>query len=259
MNLDRFLRGFPRIGDFSRKSIILLFAYYLRRYTGATQFKMSDIRDCFSTSNLRIPSDLSRLLKRLSTGRASPLIRGRQGSFALSAHGVSEVEAILPETVVVSSGAGSFLDAAIPHLKRVLVKVSDEQRREFIAEAISCLGVGAKRATITMTWLAVIDHLHEFVFKHHLSTFNAALARRPDRLSKLSVSSRDDFGEMREAQFIEVCRSAGVITRDVRKLLDEKLGFRNSCAHPSSLIVGDTKVVSFIEDLVDNAVSKHAI
>lgn len=259
MSLEQFLSGFPRIGDFSRKSVILLFAYYLRRYTGATQFNMADIRDCFSKSNLRIPSDLGKLLKSLSTGRASPLIRGRQSSFALSAYGVNEVEAILPGTAVVSSGAGSFLDAAIPHLKRVLVKVPDEQRREFIAEAISCLGVGAKRATITMTWLAAIDHMQEFVFKHHLSVFNAALTRRSDRLSKLSVSYRDDFGEMKESQFIEVCRSAGIITGDVRKLLDEKLGFRNSCAHPSSIIIGDTKVVSFIEDLVDNVVSKHAL
>lgn len=48
-------------------------------------------------------------------------------------------------------------------------------------------------------------------------------------------------------------------SNDVRKILDEKLGFRNSCAHPSSIAVGDSKALSFVEDLVDNVIAKHPI
>ena len=73
------------------------------------------------------------------------------------------------------------------------------------------------------------------------------------------VSTRDHFGEMKESDFITVCRSAGLVTNDVRKILEEKLGFRNSCAHPSSIAVGDSKVLSFVEDLVDNVFLKHPI
>lgn len=68
----------------------------------------------------------------------------------------------------------------------------------------------------------------------------------------------EDFDDMNEAVFIEVCRSAGLITKDVRKILDEKLGFRNSCAHPSSIHVGDAKVVSFVEDIVENVIVKYS-
>jgi len=258
MTIDQFLGAIPGIRDFSRKSLILIFGYYLRRHSGITQFTPKAIRECFSVGNFRIPSDLGVLLKKISTGRGSPLIRSNN-RYALSASGVKEVEDILPSSTFPSTGSGSFLDAAVPHLKRVLAKVSDEKRKEFLAEAVSCLGVSAKRATIVMSWLAVVDHLQEYVFTKHLSAFNAALSRRSDRLSKITVTSKDDFGEMKEAQFIEVCRSAGIVTNDVRKLLDEKLGYRNSCAHPSAIVVGDAKVVSFIEDLVDNVVATHQI
>jgi hypothetical protein len=206
-----------------------------------------------------VPKVLHALLKGLSSGRRSPLLRGSIGTYALSAFGASEVESILPAAPAGTPQPTSFLDAAIPHLRRVIAKVSDKQRQEFLAEAIVCLVAGARRATIVLTWIAVLDHMQDFVVTHHLATFNSALAKRTDKLAKLQIVSRDDFGEMNETAFIEVCRSASIITKDVRKILDEKLGFRNSCAHPSSIQVGDAKVVSFIEDLVDNVIAKHPV
>ena len=172
---------------------------------------------------------------------------------------MAEVESIIPVAAPSAVEMRSFLDIAVPHLQRVIARVTDPQRKDFLAEAISCLGVGARRATVVLTWVAALDHLHEYVLIHQLASFNAALGRRSDRLSKFVVAARDDFGEMKESVFIEVCRSANVITADVRKILDEKLGFRNSCAHPSSISIGDSKVVSFIEDLVDNVIAKFTI
>jgi hypothetical protein len=40
----------------------------------------------------------------------------------------------------------------------------------------------------------------------------------------------------------------------MKKILDEKLDFRNTCAHPNDIIVGDAKLVSFVEDLVHNVI-----
>jgi hypothetical protein len=107
--------------------------------------------------------------------------------------------------------------------------------------------------------VAALDHLQEFVLAKHLAAFNSALGKRSDRASKITISARDDFGELKESVFIETCKSAGIITQDVRKILDEKLGFRNSCAHPSSIQIGDSKVVSFIEDIVDNVFAKYPL
>ena len=67
------------------------------------------------------------------------------------------------------------------------------------------------------------------------------------------------FSDIKESVFIEVCRSSNVITNDVRKILDEKLGIRNTAAHPSTVKIHESKVVNFVEDLVDNIIIKYEI
>jgi len=41
--------------------------------------------------------------------------------------------------------------------------------------------------------------------------------------------------------------------------LEQKLDTRNSCAHPSGITVNKSKVIDFVEDLVENVVVKYAI
>ena len=172
---------------------------------------------------------------------------------------MNEVEAILPALPASTSGGSALLAAALPLLQRTVAKVTDAQRRDFLAEAISCLEVGARRATVILAWISALDHMYDFVLRNGLPAFNTALSKQPGKIGGLTISAKDDFVNLKESDFILVCRSAGLITNDVRKLLDEKLGFRNSCAHPSSIGVGDSKVLSFVEDLVDNVISKHSI
>jgi len=260
MNALEFLSQFPKYSDFSRKSKILIFAYYLRKYNGEAEFGAADIRKCFREAMLRVPGDLTALLKSLASGRESAIIKSRsKGRYSLSIHGLNEVESVLPVESATQERLTTFLASAIPYLKKTIAKVEDETRREFVAEAVACLGVEARRATVVMTWLAVMDHLYAYVLKHKLVEFNGALQRRADKLSNLRIRTSDDFGEIKESVFIELCRSARIITNDVRKILDEKIATRNSCAHPAAIKIGDAKVVSFIEDLVDNIVAKYEI
>ncbi len=254
MTPTEFLSQFPNNNKFSRTASTLLFAFYLRKYKGVTEFKSAEIKKCFKEADMREPTDMSSILRKLSTGRNAPVIKVKT-SFALSRYGLDEVDGILPETKT----SQQEMDALIPNLRRILIKVDDEGRRELLAEAISCLGSGARRASIIMVWVVVIDYLYEYVFKCKIMEFKAALSKRKGKLSQLEIKTTDDFMEMKEADFIDVCRSAKIITKDVRKILDEKLGIRNSCAHPSSIIVRDAKVISFVEDLVDNVVAKYTI
>jgi hypothetical protein len=45
----------------------------------------------------------------------------------------------------------------------------------------------------------------------------------------------------------------------LRKILDEKLGIRNTSAHPSAVTIKPSKVVEFIDDLVENVIRKYVI
>ena len=54
MTLRDFLAQVPGHSDFSRKSLVLLFAYLLRRHAGTASFSAQVIRDCFSEASLRV-------------------------------------------------------------------------------------------------------------------------------------------------------------------------------------------------------------
>ena len=62
--------------------------------------------------------------------------------------------------------------------------------------------------------------------------------------------------ELKESEVIAICKDAGIITKDVFKIMDEKLGKRNSAAHPSSVSIGQLQTDALIVDLVDNVVLK---
>lgn len=259
MTLLDFLRDVPNFQEYSRKSKILLLAYYLRQYYGFVEFTANNIKDCCK-GVLKPPSQLTQQLKLLSKGKNSLLVKGsKTGSYSLAMAGLNEVENYLSSKEQSTNIIDSFLAHAFPYLKRVVAKVGEENQKKFMAEAISCLGVDSRRATIIMTWVGTIDHLYDYILTHKLSEFNAALHKRTDKYSHLTVVVKDDFSDIREAVFIEVARSARIISNDIRKILDEKLGIRNTCAHPSGVEIHGTKVVSFIEDLVDNVIVKYKI
>jgi hypothetical protein len=260
MTLLEFIANIGNFADFSRRSKVLLFAYYLRKHQGIVEFAGGDVRHCFKDSLLKVPSDLSRILQSLARGRNSPLMKGgRTSRYSLAMPGLNEVETYLTTKQTTEVEVDAFLKSGIPYLEKVISKVSDTNQQRFLAESIACLGVDAKRATILMTWAATVAHIYDYILAHKLKEFNAALAQRTDKYGKLTINAYDDFAEIPESVFIEVCRSAKIMTNDVRKILDEKLGIRNTCAHPSGVEVHRTKVVNFIEDLVDNVITKYKI
>ena len=124
-------------------------------------------------------------------------------------------------------------------------------------EAIDCYRVQAFRATIVMIWILVVHHLEKYIFTNAtaLAQFNSALAKNPDKRIKV-IAKVDDFSDLSEVKLIELMRAADLISNDVRKLLDEKLGIRNSAAHPSALIFDGHKATEFASDLIQNVLLK---
>jgi len=173
------------------------------------------------------------------------------GKYALSVFGQKEVLDYLGTTTAPETGRSA--------LAALVGKVSGDAEQRFLAEAIACSEVKARRAAVVMVWLMTVDHLERFVLTLKLAEFNAAWARRPDYRGR-TIATQDDFLELRdESAFIEILRSAGIITKDVKRILDEKLGFRNTCAHPNDIVVPESKVLAAIEDLVYNVVLKYPL
>ncbi len=255
-----FLSQFGDPLNLSHRSLVIAFAYYLRQEKGKLEFTLTEIKGCFQESLLKSPKKLSTLINELIKGKKPALLKNSPGgNYSLAIYGLQEVQDALAAKPSTAAGLSEFLETAIPYLQRTIAKISDENRRKFLAEAMACLGVQAKRATIIMTWLVTLDHLYDFILFHKISEFNIALGRRKDKHANRVIIIKDDFSDIPENIFIEVLRSANIISNDVRKILDEKLGIRNSCAHPSAIEIHDSKVINFIEDLVDNVIVKYPL
>lgn len=141
-------------------------------------------------------------------------------------------------------------------LERQIAAVGDIYERELLEEAARCYKVKAYRAAVVMIWAVVMSHMYAYVFASHLADFNLAISRDSDKRLKL-IKRIEDFGEMKETKFIALLRSSGIITNDVRKILDEKLGTRNSAAHPSKTHLKESKAIEFGHDLLDNIVLNY--
>jgi len=258
VNSRDFLARVGKTSDLSRRSILLLLIYNVLNNRGLLEINSSELKREYVSALVKPPTDLSTLLKSLSKGKNSPLMAGsRRYSYCLTQTGIEEIEEFLSGKDVTEVVEGRFSSYTQPYLEKLISRVSDDNQKKFLSEASACMAVKARRATIIMVWIVTIDHLREYIIQRKLHDFNTALSRRTDKFATTIIRNKDDFMDIPDVVFIEVARSARIITKDVRKILDEKLGIRNTCAHPAS--VHETKAINFVEDLVDNVIVKYPI
>src|SRR5262249_4758794 len=120
---------------------------------------------------------------------------------------------------------------------------------------------GSARGTIVLSWLMAVDHFQKHILNHALPAFNSAVPRHPSYARHSPrITSQDDFAEIKkESHLIDIARSAGIITSDEKKLLDEHLGIRNSAAHPNRAVFSVSKAASFLEMLLENVILRFPI
>lgn len=221
---------------------------------GQTNFARAELTAAFGGGGVPVPEKFASRLVQLSTGKSAPLLKVTGHKYALSVFGQKEIQEYLEMTQGPAAPR-----PPLAALSALVGKISGDAEQRFLAEAIACLDVKATRATVVMVWLMTVDHLQRYVLAHELASFNGAWAMRGD-YGGHPIAAQDDFLEIRdENAFITILRSANVITKDVRKILDEKLGFRNTCAHPNDIVIPESKVVAAIEDLVYNVVLKYPL
>ena len=247
--INRFYNSIEHAANQSQSALVELFVYFLTVESGQCSATPKQVADCFKTCDLVVPGNVS---ARLSEG-----LKGRQPRY-IKSNGGYKLQRHMREALSRKLGAETVTAQTSATLRGLEHKLPTGANKDFLKEAIDCFEIGANRAAITMAWILTVDHLFTYILAHKLEDFNTALAK--DKGVKINaVSQRDDFTEIKETKFIELCRAAGIISNDVRKIMDQKLGTRNSCAHPSGVTVNKSKVIDFIEDLVDNVILKFTV
>lgn len=244
--VSRFYSSIESAPSLSQSALVELFVYFLTVECGQDSATPKQVAECFAACDLLVPVNVG---ARLSEGLKSkpPKYLKANGGYKLQRH--------MREALSRKLGAETVTAQTSATLRGLEQKLPAGANKEFLKEAIDCFEIGANRAAIVMTWILAMDHLFAHILTHKLTDFNVALSK--DKGVKIdAVTQRDDFTEIKEAKFIELCRAAGIVSNDIRKILDQKLGTRNSCAHPSGITVNKSKVIDFIEDVVDNVILK---
>jgi hypothetical protein len=250
--LDAFLLQIPNLAEQTSSALIDFFVYFITVIEKEDYATPAGIERCFEITKLQKYSNTSSYLSnhaKKKKGKTPKYIKG-SGGYCLERNNQLLLQKAL------RSGPAKQETSYL--LRELLLKINDVHEKAFLQEAIDCYEIGARRASIVLVWILTIDHLHKYIFNNELGSFNAALSKQKDSRIKIKrITKLDDFSDIPESKFIEITRASNIITNDVRKILDTKLGIRNTSAHPSSVSITDVKATDFILDLVENIILKY--
>jgi hypothetical protein len=230
---------------------IKLLGWYLHTQEGKEHFNSDHIRACYRTLHLATAENIGQSMMRMASYSKPDLVRERQG-FKLTRPVRTHFDA--------KYGDQPSMQAVSKLLTDLPGKVPDVAEKVFLAEAIDCYRVKAYRACIVMTWNLAFDHLLHWILKEpaRLAAFNAEIPikfQKTPKKAAIVVGGYDDFtDDLKEFEVIELCKNANLINDNLTRNLKEKLGKRNTAAHPSTLVVGQPQADDVIYDLVHNVV-----
>ena len=253
-NIEVFASHLPDVDCMSAADLIDYFVYFHTINIGNTAIKPSEVTEYFDQLDLSKYSNPSTYLSRNSAtkGGVKPKFLRKKNGYVLE----RSREKDIARTLKTSPGK-----METNHLLRELLdKIGNKNESAFLEEAIICYESGCKRAAIVLVWLLAIDHIQRYIYKKERIAFNKVLSKNTDKRIKItSISKFDDFSEIPEGKFIEFCRTSKIISNDVRKILEQKLGTRNTAAHPAAVTISDVKTTDFVIDLIENVLLKYRL
>lgn len=240
--LDK-VEGFENL---TQKEQVKLMSFFFCVEHQVDSFLPSQIRSCFENESLRVPANVNNEVKKLTDEKPPTFVKkGSRYTFERNAKKSLE-------SVYLGSTHKQIISTT---LRELIPKLKSKEQQSFLEEAISCFEIKSFRASIVMAWLLTMDTIYEFVLTKKLSEFNNAIQEH-GKYKKIVISIKDNFSDIKESDFIELLRIAKIVSNDTRKILEEKLAFRNTCAHPNTVVIKETKAISFVEDIIENVVEK---
>jgi len=252
--LEVFLASIPDWKEKRPADLIDYFVYFLTEIEGLGGAAPAKVRHCFAEARIAPYSNIPAYLSRNAARK-----KGVKPKFIRSSDGY-RLERSTHDAIgsTLSVGPGKAKGAAL--LAELVTQISDPDEKRFLNEAVDCYRIDARRAAIVMVWNLTMFHLQRFVLARHKAAFETALAKNKDRRIKVKkLAGMDDFSDIPEGKFIEFLRGARIVSGDVRKILDAKLGIRNTYAHPNNLTLSEVKAADFVIDLVENVIQRYPV
>jgi hypothetical protein len=132
-------------------------------------------------------------------------------------------------------------------LEGLVLKLSDEEVRNYFEEAIKCLKVGALRACVVFVWSAAIRTIHTKLMEKGATSVTAAIQLHDKKAP--NVKTIDDFAYVKDATVLLAAKDLGILDKHEKDVLTEALNLRNRSGHPGKYRPGAKKVSAFLEDV----------
>lgn len=245
MEVGEFIRQIPGFAAKNHPEKIKTFGWFLHTQRGQDRFSAADIRKCYDDVHLDQPANTNRFLDSLAEKTPPELLKDARGYRLTQSvrdrfdKAFGQVEAVVVVEKMLSDLPG---------------KIADDGERLFLTEVLTCYKHDARRAAIVMTWNLAYDHLVRWVLDdaQRLADFNAGIPKRNPKKAHITITKREDFDELKEDETLDIVGGLPGFSGNIKRLLKEKLGRRNTFAHPSTLIVERAQVDDMITDLVNN-------
>lgn len=247
MTIEEFVRGIPNFATKNHPERIKAFGWFLHTQRGMLAFSAPEMTQCYEDTHLDKPANMGRFLQSLAEKKPPELLKDSRG-FRLSQSVRERLDRELGRAEVVVVVEKMLTDLS--------GKIADESERLFYNEALTCYRHSAFRAAIVMVWNLAYDHVLRWVLAdvQRLADFNAGIAKRNRKKAYVRIVDRDDFEDLKEDEVVDILGGLMGVSANVKKSLKEKLGRRNTYAHPSTLIINRPQVDDMITDLVNNVV-----
>ena len=195
-------------------------------------------------------------LRKINQWNVSRILSATQGlaistpqGWELTANGIGHIRKILPQTPAATTVANN--------LRTYLSKIPNKEYFAFIEDAIKCYEYRLYKPAIVFSWAGAISILQYYILANKLSEFNVEALRRDAKFRP--VKSIDDFGKIREHDFLNILEYISVLGKNTKQHLQNTyLANRNTCGHPNSTQIGENVVTAHIEFLMLNIYSKFA-
>ncbi len=243
--LESFIENISDFESLILEDKILVFGYYLQKKEKSDNFNHKPIEECFSLLDFTMPTNLNSRLRGLESKKM--LVKHKTG------YRVERTKVKSIETEILGKPKLKEISANLEKLPALLKKPESD----YVQEIVNCLKVESHHAAIVLMWVVTMSHLRNYVLSFKLSEFNISLSKHRKYQKKgLVISQYEDFEEISESDFLELLKTTKILGKNNHRLLGEKLGIRNTYAHPTSLVLTENKTISFIEDLIIDIISK---
>lgn len=223
---------------------VLAVMYYLQEWENHEVFTVQEIRAGLERAKAPGAKKMN-IAAVLGTADPCVEVKGKLGGKVIYALTLTGMEHVFQR----SDERNAFQEVHdLYSLRDLATKITDDTVRDYINEAILCLGADAQRAAVVFLWAGAVATIRDAVWQHGALAIDAALKTHNQKAR--DFKKKGDFENVKDSALLEITVDLGIYDKSEKRILGHALDLRNTCGHPVKYKPGVNKVSSFIEDVI---------